>query len=149
MRLPRHPHDQDDPARHADRLPDDETEADDEAEYRTGGEGDSGSGRGGYLFTALADAPPLTLLESIAARSTRFSLSVPPDRIPPGQIYLLGSPGSPSCEVVQVDDATSAPGQPRSIRRALFGTVVTAHPAGTAATPISVERVDDWSRWTG
>lgn len=106
---------------------------------------------GGYLFTALADAatdaPTLTLTEPLAARSTHFSLSVPPERIAPGQIYMLGSPGTPTCEVVQVGEGTAAPGRPRPIRRALYGTVVMSHPAGTPVTAISVERVDDWKRW--
>lgn len=143
MRLPRHPRDHDAPARPADRTPDDETETDSETET------ESESVRGGYLFTALADAPPLTLREAIAARSTRFSLSIPPERIAPGQIYLLGSPGSPSCEVVQVDEGPAVPGRPRTIRRALFGTVVMTHPVGTPVTAITVEHVDDWSQWTG
>jgi hypothetical protein len=103
---------------------------------------------GGYLFAALADAPALTLTEPLAVRSTHFSLSTPPERITPGQIYLLGTPGSPSYEVVQVDDGPAVPGRPRSIRRALFGTVVMAHPAGTPVTPITVEHVDDWDEWS-
>ena len=102
---------------------------------------------GGYLFTALADAPTLALVEPLAARSTHFSLSVPSERIPPGQIYLLGTPGSPRCEVVQVDEGTAATGRPSSIRRALYGTVVMAHPTGTPVTAITVERIDDWNQW--
>lgn len=111
---------------------------------------------GGYLFVAVtegdgaagANAPSsLTLTEPLAVRSTHFSLSIPPERIPPGQIYMLGTPGTPACEVVQVDTARGTPGRPRSIRRALYGTVVTAHPVGTPVTAISVERVDDWKRW--
>ncbi len=115
----------------------------DESELEAEGQAD----RGGYLFTAVADAPPLTLAEAIVPRSTRFSLSVPPERVAPGQYYLLGSPGSPSYEVVQTEEGPAMPGRPRSIRRALFGTVATAHPAGTTVTAISVERVEDWNRW--
>lgn len=145
MRLPRHANDQDDPARPAERPRDDDYED----EYEDADERENDGGRGGYLFTAVPDAPPLTLAESIVPRSARFSLSVPPERIPPGQIYSLGRPGSTDFEVVQADEAPAVPGRPRSFRRALFGTVVAAHPAGTPVTAISVEHVDDWNQWSG
>lgn len=128
-------------------MDDDEFESAAEFEPEYGDE--SGSGRGGYLFTADPDAPRLTLAEALVPRSVQFALSVPPERIANGQYYLLGTPGSPNCEVVQVDEGPARPGRPRSIRRALFGTVVTAHPAGTTVTPISVERIADWNQWRG
>jgi hypothetical protein len=146
VRLPRHAHNQDDPARAAERPRSDD---DHEDEYQDADERENDGGRGGYLFTAVPDAPRLTLTESIAPRSASFSLSVPPERIPSGQIYSLGSPGSTSFEVVQVDEAPAVPGRPRSIRRALFGTVVAAHRAGTQVTAISVEHIDDWNKWSG
>jgi hypothetical protein len=107
---------------------------------------EDGSASGGYLFTAVPDAPLMTLTESVIVRATCFSVSVPPEELPAGQCYLLGGPRLLTCEVVQVDDKP-APHVPRSIRRARFGTVVMGHPAGTQVTPISVERIEDWEEW--
>ncbi len=99
--------------------------------------------RGGYIFTADPEAPPMTLTAPIGVRSTSFEVSVPPDELRLGQCYLLGGPEEPTCEVVQVDVAGQEPGQPRRIRRVLFDTIGGNHPVGTLVTPVTVSRMAD------
>lgn len=131
MRLPKLPR------RHFRRIPDllfaDEDEED--------------AARGGYLFTADPDAPLMTLTAAITKRADRFCVSVPPYDLPSGQCYLLGGPGRPTCEVVQVDVGEQVPDEPRRIRRAMFKTLSTVHPAGTLVTPVAVERIEEWEQW--
>ena len=118
--------------------------------------------RGGYLFTAEPDAPPMVLAEPVEGRSAAISVSAAADafqsagssgaaarQLRPGAHYLLGDPGRHVFEVVQAEvaDPMPAPGSPAAVRRAQFGTVRVPHPAGTPVTAIRVEYVDDWDRW--
>ncbi|WP_393076107.1 hypothetical protein [Streptomyces sp. LN704] len=117
-------------ARHADDIPVDDEE----------------SARGGYLIRAEAEAPAMILTEPIRSmRSEDFPVSAPsPQALKPGTHCLLGGPGESTCEVVQV--STDAP---RRIRRGMFGTIASPHPAGTVVTSVTAEHIDDWSRWSG
>ncbi|QIY65331.1 hypothetical protein HEP85_31700 [Streptomyces sp. RPA4-2] len=117
-------------ARHADDIPVDDEESD----------------RGGYLIRAEAGAPAMLLTEPIPSmRSEEFPVSAPsPQALKPGAHCLLGGPGEPTCEVVQVSVAV-----PRRIRRGMFGTIASPHPAGTVVTLVSAEHIGDWSRWRG
>jgi len=98
---------------------------------------------GGYVFTADPQAPLLTLSQPLATRASGFVLSVPSRELPAGQCYLLGGPGEPTCEVVQVTSDAPEPDGSRRVRRAMFDTVVMNHPAGTQVTPVTVGRVAD------
>lgn len=117
-------------------------------------EDDDEAARGGYLISGDPDAPPMRLTEPIIAmREDHFSVSVPPHLLSPGQYYLIGGPGQPSCEVVQVDvsgPAPGQPGQPRRILRAMLRTVGSVHPAGTPVTAlVGLEAWQASSRLTG
>ena len=103
--------------------------------------------RGGYLFNAEGQTPPITLTEPVTRRSTRLPLSLPPARLEAGRCFLVGVPGGPGVEVVQVAAGEQPPDGPRLFRRGRFGTLSLDHPAGTAVTPVTVERVEDWERW--
>jgi hypothetical protein len=70
-------------------------------------------------------------------------VSVPQHLLVPGQYYLIGGPGQPSCEVVQVDVNGPAPGQPYRILRARLRTVGNVHPAGTSVTAVTARFVED------
>ncbi|WP_127355791.1 hypothetical protein [Actinacidiphila soli] len=106
------------------------------------------SARGGYLISVELEAPTMTLAEPIRTmRSEEFSVSVPSQELKPGVNYLLGGPREPTCEVVQVVVGEPLPGEPRHIRRGRFRTIASAHPAGTLVTPVTAERIEDWSQW--
>ena len=118
-------------ARHANYIPVEDDEDDEE------------SARGGYVIRAAAEAQPMTLTEPIqTVRSDEFSVSAPSQALKPGVHCLLGGPGEPTCEVVQV-----VMGEPRRIRRGMFGTIASPHPAGTVVTLVTAERIQDWSQW--
>ncbi|MEU6254713.1 hypothetical protein [Streptomyces sp. NPDC047043] len=118
-------------ARHATYIPVDDDEDDEE------------SARGGYVIRAEAGAPTMTLTAPIrTVRSEEFSVSAPAQALKPGVHCLLGGPGEPTCEVVQV-----VLGEPRRIRRGRFGTIASPHPAGTVVTLVTAERIEDWSQW--
>jgi hypothetical protein len=123
-------------ARHNEYVPVDDDEDDDE------------SARGGYVISVGPQAPTMTLVEPIRTmRSEEFPLSVPSQELKPGVNYLLGGPGEPTCEVVQVAADEPLPGKRRRIRRGRFRTVASAHPAGTSVTQVAAERIEDWSQW--
>jgi hypothetical protein len=124
-------------AQHNDYVPvDDDDEDDDEF------------ARGGYVISIEPQAPTMTLVEPIRTmRSEEFPVSVPAQELKPGVNYLLGGPGEPTCEVVQVAAGEPSPGRRRRIRRGRFRTVASAHPAGTLVTPVTAERIEDWSQW--
>ncbi|WP_405736196.1 hypothetical protein OG607_44290 [Streptomyces sp. NBC_01537] len=123
-------------AEHVDYVPDDDDEDDDE------------SACGGYVISIEPQTPTMTLVEPIRTmRSEEFSVSVPSQELEPGVNYLLGGPGEPTCEVVQVAVDEPLPGQRRLIQRGRFRTVASAHPAGTLVTPVTAERIADWSQW--
>ncbi|TJZ99791.1 hypothetical protein [Actinacidiphila oryziradicis] len=110
-------------------------------------EDDDESARGGYLISAEPGAPMMTLTEPIGSmRSKNFSVSVAAQELLPGRNYLLGGPGEPTCEVVQVEGGEPLPGEPRRIRRARFRTIASAHPAGTLVTPVTAKHIEDWSQ---
>jgi hypothetical protein len=110
-------------------------------------EDDDEAARGGYLISGDPDAPPMSLTEPIIAmREDHFSVSVPPHLLSPGQYFLIGGPGQPSCEVVKVDVSGPAPGQPRRILRAMLRTVGNVHPAGTPVTAVTARFVEDWAQ---
>jgi hypothetical protein len=124
-------------AQHNDYVPvDDDDEDDDEF------------ARGGYVISIEPQAPTMTLVEPIRTmRSEEFPVSVPAQELKPGVNYLLGGPGEPTCEVVQVAAGEPLPGRRRRIRRGRFRTVASAHPAGTLVTLVTAERIEDWSQW--
>lgn len=107
------------------------------------------SASGGYLVNVESGAPRMTLTEPIESmRAETFSVSVSPHLLPPGRHYLLGGPGELTCEVVQVvETAEPTSGEPRRIRRGRFRTIASTHPVGTPVTPVTAERIEDWSQW--
>lgn len=145
----------------AERIPPDEDDADWDADAghagAAGHAGSAGDGdglaRGGYLFVGEPDATGLRLAEPVrSTRQTDVRVTGPAARevdLRPGQYYLIGGPGQSSCEVVLVETREPGlPAGPRRVRRSRFGTVVSTHPAGAEVTPVTAERVEDWSRWT-
>ncbi|MER7676965.1 hypothetical protein [Streptomyces sp. NPDC096934] len=123
-------------ARHRDYVP----VADDED--------DDGSARGGYVISVDAQAPPMTLVKSIpTVREEEISVSGSAHELKPGLNYLLGGPGQPTCEVVEVAAYASMPGDRRHLRRGRFRTVASPHPAGTSVAPVTVQRIEDWLQW--
>jgi hypothetical protein len=110
-------------------------------------EDDEESARGGYRISAEPGAPAMTLTEPIESmRADEFSVSVSPRELLPGRNYLLGGPGEPTCEVVEVAADEPLPSGARRIRRARFRTIANVHPAGTLVTPVTAEYVEDWSQ---
>ena len=107
---------------------------------------------GGYVFTAEPDAPPITLTEPVAVRADRFRVSVPAGELPEGAYYLLGGPGQPGFEVIQIgaDERLRRPQAPAAgdevlIRRCMCKTFGFSHPAGTTLTPVTVRFVENWA----
>jgi hypothetical protein len=107
---------------------------------------------GGYLFTADPEAPPVTLTEPLAVYADRFRVSVPPGELPEGAYYLIGGPGQPGFEVIQVgaDERLQRPQAPAVgdevlIRRCMCKTFGFSHPAGTAVTAVTVRFVENWA----
>jgi hypothetical protein len=43
--------------------------------------------------------------------------------------------------------AQPLPGEPRRIRRGMFRTIASPHPAGTLVTLVTAERIEGWSQW--
>lgn len=114
-----------------------------------GDEDDDPSARGGYLISVVTGAPTTTLAERIGSvRAESLSVSVPHQELLPGGSYLLGGPGEPTCEVVQIAAGEPMPpGEPLRVRRGRFGTIASAHPVGTPVTPVTAEYVEDWAQW--
>ncbi|MGW9030878.1 hypothetical protein ACWGQ5_43835 [Streptomyces sp. NPDC055722] len=111
-------------------------------------EDDDESARGGYLISVEPGAPTMTLTERIGSmRSESLLVSVSHQELLPGGNYLLGGPREPTCEVVQIAEGESMPGEPRRIRRGRFRTIASAHLAGTLVTPVTAEYVEDWAQW--
>ncbi|MEU1600075.1 hypothetical protein ABZ468_46740 [Streptomyces sp. NPDC005708] len=111
-------------------------------------ENDDESAGGGYLISAEPGARTMTLTEPIGSkRSESLLVSVSQQELLPGWNYLLGGPGEPTCEVVQIAEGELMPGEPRRIRRGRFRTIASSHPAGTLVTPVTVEYVEDWAQW--
>ena len=124
-------------ARDAEYIPVDDDEDDEE------------SAHGGYLIRVKADAPVLILAEPIRTmRAEELSVSVSPQALKPGTYCLLGGPGQSTCEVIQVSVGEPLPGEPRHIRRGMFRTIASPHPAGTVVTLVPAERIDDWALWS-
>ncbi|MFG2794523.1 hypothetical protein [Streptomyces sp. NPDC048419] len=110
-------------------------------------EDDEESARGGYLIGADAETPPVVLTEPIrSVRSEEFSVSVPAQALKPGAYCLLGGPGEPTCEVIQIPADEQPRGGPRRILRGRFRTIASPHPAGTKVTFVTAERIDDWQK---
>ena len=110
-------------------------------------EDDDEPARGGYVISIDPDATPMHLTAPIMAmRQDRLVVNAPPELLVPGQYYLIGGPGEPGCEVVQVDPQGWEPGQPRRIRRGMLKTVAFTHPAGTPVRAVTARFVPDWAR---
>ncbi|MGW1030086.1 hypothetical protein ACWD4J_41615 [Streptomyces sp. NPDC002577] len=111
-------------------------------------EDDDESARGGYLISVEPGAPTMTLTEPIdSKRSESLLVSVSQQELLPGRNYLLGGPGDPTCEVVQIAAGEPPQGERRRIGRGRCRTIASAHPAGTLVTPVTVEYVEDWAQW--
>ncbi|MFJ3335331.1 hypothetical protein [Streptomyces sp. NPDC086766] len=114
-----------------------------------GDDDDDGSARGGYLISVVPGALTTTLAERIGSmRADSLSVAVSHRELLPGGNYLLGGPGEPTCEVVQIAEGEPMPpGGPLRVRRGRFRTIASTHPAGTPVTPVTAEYVEDWARW--
>ena len=108
-------------------------------------EDDDEAARGGYIITADPDAPLIRLTEPISKQADRCRVPAP-EALASGQRYLLGGPGLPDFEIIEVDAGQPMPGQPCRIRRAMFKTLSTIHPAGTPVTAVTVTFVEDWAQ---
>lgn len=110
-------------------------------------EDDEEAARGGYVFTADFGGPPMMRLTEpiIKSRPDRFFVSSPQE-LASGQYYLLGAPWLPNCEVVEVVDGEPSGDGSRPIRRGMFKTIGSSHPAGTSVVAVAVTFVEDWSR---
>jgi hypothetical protein len=108
-------------------------------------EEDEQAARGGYVFTADPGARLISLTEPISKQADRFCVSAPHELVS-GQCYLLGGPERPDCEVVEVEVGEPVAGNPRRIRRAMFKTLSSIHPAGTPVTAVTVTFVEDWAQ---
>jgi hypothetical protein len=100
----------------------------------------------GYLIIVDPGAETLALTAPLPEGTRVFPVSASPEQLPVYQHYLIGGPGQPSCEVVQVRPEEAAT-RPAEIWRHAAGTCGANHPAGMPVTPVTVEYVADWELW--